>query len=62
MADAPSKGWRRLSLSLLTMAAGLLVALVLLEIILRFLGPGHLYRTPDDMLATFDYRLRARHL
>ncbi len=56
MADAQTKGWRRLSLSLLTMAAGLLVALVLLEILLRCLGPGHLYRTPDDMLATFDYR------
>ena len=57
MTDVQTKGWRRLGLSLLTMAAGLLVALVLLEILLRCLGPGHLYRTPDDMLATFDYRL-----
>ncbi len=57
MADAQTKGWRRLGLDLLTVAGGLLAALVLLEIILRFLGPGHLYRTPDDMLATFDYRL-----
>jgi SGNH hydrolase-like domain, acetyltransferase AlgX len=44
-------------MKLLTIAAGLLAALILLEILLHFLGPGHLYRTPDDMLATFDYRL-----
>ena len=56
MTDAQTKGWRRLGPNLLTMAGGLLVALFLLEILLRCLGPGHLYRTPDDMLATFDYR------
>jgi len=53
---SPSR-WRQLSLKLLTIAGGLLAALVLLEILLHFLGPGRLYRTPDDMLATFDYRL-----
>lgn len=48
---------RRLCLSLLTITGGLLTALLLLEILLHFLDPGRLYRTPDDMLATFDYRL-----
>ncbi len=61
MTDIQTKGWRQLGLNLLTVAGGLLVALVLLEIILRFLGPGHLYRSPDDMLATFDYRLGHGH-
>jgi hypothetical protein len=49
-------GRRRLGLNLLAVAGGLVAALILLEILLRFLGPGHLYRTPDDMLASFDYR------
>ncbi len=61
MSNSPSGRWRQLSLKLLTIAGGLLVALILLEILLRFLGPGHLYRTPDDMLATFDYRLGHGH-
>ncbi len=34
------------------MAAG-----IILEILLRFLGPAFLYRSPHEMLATFDYRL-----
>jgi hypothetical protein len=57
MTDLSSRGFRQLSLNLLTVSGGLLAALLLLEILLRFLGPAHLYRTPDDMLATFDYRL-----
>jgi hypothetical protein len=57
MTDPPPGRRRQLSLKLLTVAVGLLAALILLEILLHFLGPGHLYRTPDDMLATFDYRL-----
>jgi|UniRef100_A0A7V6DPC8 hypothetical protein len=48
---------RQFGLKLLSIAGGLLAALVILEIFLHILGPGHLYRTPDDMLATFDYRL-----
>ncbi len=52
---------RQLSLKLLTIAGGLLAALIFLEIFLHFLGPGHLYRSPDDMLATFDYRLGYGH-
>src|SRR3974390_3549436 len=61
MTDLPSKGLRQLGLTLLTVAGGLLAAVLLLEILLRFLGPGHLYRSPDDMLATFDYRLGHGH-
>jgi hypothetical protein len=57
MTDPPPSRWRQLSLKLLTIAGGILAALIILEILLHFLGPGHLYRTPDDMLATFDYRL-----
>jgi SGNH hydrolase-like domain, acetyltransferase AlgX/GDSL-like Lipase/Acylhydrolase len=57
MTDPPSSRWRQLSLKLVTVAGGLLAALLILEILLHFLGPGHLYRSPDDMLATFDYRL-----
>jgi hypothetical protein len=57
MTDPSPRGPRQLGLKLLTVAGGLLAALVLLEILLGFLGPGRLYRTPDDMLATFDYRL-----
>jgi hypothetical protein len=57
MTDPSHSRLRQLSLRLLTIAGGLLAALLLLEILLHFLSPGHLYRTPDDMLATFDYRL-----
>jgi hypothetical protein len=57
MTAPPPSRWRQLSLKLLTMAGGLLAALLLLEILLHFLDPGRLYRTPDDMLATFNYRL-----
>jgi SGNH hydrolase-like domain, acetyltransferase AlgX len=57
MTDPSPSRLRQLSLKLLTIASGLLIALVILEIFLHFLGPGHLYRTPDDMLATFDYHL-----
>jgi len=57
MTLSSSHRWRRFGLNLLTFGGGLLVALILLEILLRFAGPGHLYRSPDDMLATFDYRL-----
>jgi hypothetical protein len=57
MTNPPPNRWRQFSLKLLTIAGGLLAALIILEIFLHFLGPGHLYRTPDDMLATFDYRL-----
>jgi hypothetical protein len=53
----PTSRWRHLSLTLLTVLGGLLAALIILEILLRFLGPGRLYRSPDDMLATFDYRM-----
>jgi len=49
--------WRLLSLKLLTILGGLLAALLILEIVLRFVGPGLLYRSPHEMLATFDYRL-----
>lgn len=48
--------WHRFSLNLLTFGGGLLTALILLEVLLRLAGPSHLYRSPDDMLATFDYR------
>jgi hypothetical protein len=57
MTNPPPSRLCQLSLKLLTIASGLLAALILLEILLHFLSPGHLYRTPDDMLATFDYRL-----
>jgi hypothetical protein len=57
MTDPSPSRLRQLSLKLLTIAGGLLAALILLEIFLHFLGPDRLYRTPDDMLATFDYRL-----
>ena len=57
MTDPSPSRLRQFSLKLLTIAGGILAALVILEIFLHFLGPGHLYRTPDDMLATFDYRL-----
>jgi hypothetical protein len=61
MTDVSPRSWSQLGLNLLITAGGLLVALILLEVLLRFLGPGHLYRTPDDMLATFDYRLGYGH-
>jgi hypothetical protein len=48
---------RRFSLNLLAFLGGLLAAALILEILLRFLGPGFLYRSPHEMLATFDYRL-----
>ncbi len=51
-----SHRWRRIGLNLVTVGVGLLVALILLEVLLRMAGPGRLYRSPDDMLATFDYR------
>ena len=57
MTDPSLSRLRQFSLKLLTIAGGILAALIILEIFLHFLGPGHLYRTPDDMLATFDYRL-----
>ncbi len=57
LTQPPTSRWRQLSLTLLTVLGGLLTALLILEILLRFLGPGRLYRSPDDMLATFDYRM-----
>ncbi len=57
LTQPPPSRWRQISLTLLTVLGGLLTALLILEILLRFLGPGRLYRSPDDMLATFDYRL-----
>jgi hypothetical protein len=57
MTDPTPSRLRQFSLKLLTIIGGLLAALIILEIFLHFLGPGHLYRTPDDMLATFDYHL-----
>jgi hypothetical protein len=52
----PSR-WRRFSLNLLACLGGLLAAGLILEILLRLAGPGFLYRSPHEMLATFDYRL-----
>jgi hypothetical protein len=49
--------WRLRSFKLLTVLGGLLAAFLLLEILLRFFGAGLLYRSPDELLATFDYRL-----
>ncbi|MEJ2092075.1 MAG: hypothetical protein P8X65_07750 [Syntrophobacterales bacterium] len=57
MTKPPPGRWRLLSLKLLTVIGGLLAAFLLLEILLRFLGTGLLYRSPHEMLATFDYRL-----
>ena len=57
MTKLPPGHWRLLSLKLLTVIGGLLAAFLLLEILLRFLGTGLLYRSPHEMLATFDFRL-----
>uniref|UniRef100_A0A7C3UYS6 AlgX/AlgJ SGNH hydrolase-like domain-containing protein n=1 Tax=Desulfobacca acetoxidans TaxID=60893 RepID=A0A7C3UYS6_9BACT len=56
MTEPPSSRLHLLALKLLTVASGILAALILLEILLHFLDPARLYRTPDDLLATFDYR------
>jgi len=57
MTPLQPRRWRLLSLKLLTVLGGLLAAFLILEILLRFLGPGLLYRSPNEMLATFDYRI-----
>ncbi|MGQ9688996.1 MAG: alginate O-acetyltransferase AlgX-related protein [Desulfobaccales bacterium] len=57
MAEPNPARWRRLGLNLLTLAGGLLAACLVLEILLHFLPAGFLYRSPHEMLATFDYRL-----
>jgi len=57
MAEPHPRGWRRLGLNLLTLAGGLLAAGLVLEILLHFFPAGFLYRSPHEMLATFDYRL-----
>ncbi len=57
MTPPASSRRRRFSLNLLASLGGLLAAALTLEILLRFLGPGFLYRSPHEMLATFDYRL-----
>lgn len=57
MTKPPPGRFRVLSFKLLSILGGLLAALVILEILLRFLGTGLLYRSPHARLATFDYRL-----
>jgi hypothetical protein len=57
MPPPASSRWRRFSLNLLASLGGLLAAGLILEVLLRLIGPGFLYRSPHEMLATFDYRL-----
>jgi len=61
MTKPPPSRRRLLSFRLLTVSVGLLAAFLILEVLLRFLGPGLLYRSPHEMLATFDYRLGYGH-
>lgn len=56
MTKQPPGRWRLLSFKLLTVLGGVLGALLILEVLLSFLGTGLLYRSPDALLATFDYR------
>ena len=44
MTLSSSHRWRRFGLNLLIFGLGLLVALIILEVLLRLAGPGRLYR------------------